>query len=650
MIPRSPLATARALAACATPNRAIACALATLTLLVALAVAGSTPAHAVGVCDVSATPSTFGSAVSQASTGQTICLASGNYGTWSGVRKAVTITAAPGASPQMAISFGSGASGFTLSGMGDLSGQITSGASNITLQDNTMSDVACWAGCLDIEGSVSNIIVDHNDFTYPVQSGSSGPNSKIFLDTSGSSPGSAVTIENNDIENGDLDGIHFGGGSGDLITGNTFRNLCDLNVNHTDNIQFEGGTQITIQGNYIYTPGPNSSSNCVAGGIASYDGNTNGLLIEDNVVDVTRDWGIELYSDQSSIVVHNTVVWHSKAYSAFNSGDGQIDIDRKSQDPAGSGTHVYDNIGNVDFTNGSKGTADHNVSGQNAAYVGPLNVYVGFQLSPTSPVGLGAASDGLSDGARISLPGGAAPPPPASPTPNGHPGLTAPAPVTQGAAPPGSALVASFGFGRISGSRVSDSSGHRNDGTIHGASWTRHGKHGGALVFDGVHDYVSVPGSRSLDLTRGMTLEAWVRPSRAGGGWRAVIVKRQRHGRAYGLYAQTARGRAAGWVRLGRRDYGLQGGRNLPPGRWSYLTITYDGSTLRIYVDGVLESARGVRGAVSSGRGPLLIGGGGPWARALGGSFKGTIDDVRVWRTALSAAQIRAEMRVDASR
>jgi hypothetical protein len=107
----------------------------------------------------------------------------------------------------------------------------------------------------------------------------------------------------------------------------------------------------------------------VAGGIDSYDGGTNGLLIQDNVVDTTRDWGIELYSDQNSNVVHNTIVYHSNSYSAFNSGDGQIDIDRKSQDPAGTGTYVYDNVGTVDFTNGSTGSAGYNTSPSTVSYV-----------------------------------------------------------------------------------------------------------------------------------------------------------------------------------------------------------------------------------------------------------------------------------------
>lgn len=135
-------------------------------------------------------------------------------------------------------------------------------------------------------------------------------------------------------------------------------------------------------------------------------------MIEDNVVDVPRDWGIELYSDMNSIVRHNTVVHHPKSYSEFNTGTGQIDIDRKSQDPAGTGTHVYYNLASVDFANGSTGTQDHNVSSEQAKYVGPLTSWAGFRLSTDSPVGVKAASDGLDDGARIST----APQPTPTPT------------------------------------------------------------------------------------------------------------------------------------------------------------------------------------------------------------------------------------------
>ena len=285
----------------------------------------STPAD----CDRSATPSSLAGRITSASVGQTICLATGDYGMWAGTDKAVTIKAAPGAAPMMKLTLGPGASGFTLEGITGLGGMISNGASDITIRNSK------FATQLDIEGAVRHIAIDHNDFTYPVKSEAKGVNSKILLDTTGSSPGSAVTVEHNDIANGDLDGIHIAGGSGQMILDNRIENLCDRGVNHTDNIQFEGGSQITVQGNYLY-----EAQHCPTQGITSFDGGTVGVVIEDNVVDIPRDWGIELYSDKDSIVRHNTVVWHPPTYSEFHNGTGLIDIDRKPGDPAGTGTQV----------------------------------------------------------------------------------------------------------------------------------------------------------------------------------------------------------------------------------------------------------------------------------------------------------------------
>jgi hypothetical protein len=149
---------------------------------------------------------------------------------------------------------------------------------------------------------------------------------------------------------------------------------------------------------------------------------------------------------------------------------------------------------------------------------------------------------------------------------------------------------------------------------------------------------VSVPDSDSLDLTTGMTLEAWVRPTATGRAWRSAILKERASGLSYGLFANDERGRASGRVRI-KSEYGTQGGDGLLLNRWSHLAATYDGSVLRVYVNGALESSRTVGGAIDVGSGLLKIGEG----------FKGKIDDVRVWRTALSAAAVQAETRADAT-
>ena len=55
-----------------------------------------------------------------------------------------------------------------------------------------------------------------------------------------------------------------------------------------------------------------------------------------------------------------------------------------------------------------------------------------------------------------------------------------------------------------------DASGNGNHGTIKEAVRITTGKYGKALKFDGVNDWVTVNDSASLDLSTGMTLEAWV--------------------------------------------------------------------------------------------------------------------------------------------
>jgi hypothetical protein len=342
-------------------------------------------------CDLNATPSSLAGRITQASQGQTICLATGDYGMWAGADKAVTIKAAPGAVPIMKLTLGSGARGFTLDGISGLGGTIGNGASNLTIRNSK------FATQLNVEGGVRHILIDGNDFTYPVKSVAGGVNSKILVNTTGSSPGSAVRIEHNNIANGDLDGVHISGGSGELIFGNRIENLCDRGVNHTDDIQLESGTHLRIARNYLYEP-----QHCPTQGITSFDGGTVGVVIEDNVIDIPRDWGIELYSDKDSVVRHNTVVWHPTSYSEFRNGTGLIDIDRKPGDPAGTGTQVDYNIATVQFSNGSIGTQQGNVSGEGAKYVGPPTSWAGFKLAADSSVGLKAAPGGADAGAQIS--------------------------------------------------------------------------------------------------------------------------------------------------------------------------------------------------------------------------------------------------------
>ena len=111
-------------------------------------------------------------------------------------------------------------------------------------------------------------------------------------------------------------------------------------------------------------------------------------------------------------------------------------------------------------------------------------------------------------------------------------------------------LVAAYAFDEGSGTAVADVSGNGNVGALQGASWTTAGKFGWALSFNGSSARVRVPDAASLDLTSGVTLEAWVFPAASQSGWRAVV---QKEVDSYLLHASSGAGalRPAAGVTVG---------------------------------------------------------------------------------------------------
>jgi hypothetical protein len=201
-------------------------------------------------------------------------------------------------------------------------------------------------------------------------------------------------------------------------------------------------------------------------------------------------------------------------------------------------------------------------------------------------------------------------------------------------------LVAAWGFDDAAGTTASDSSGHNLTGTVSNTAWTTAGKFGGALAFNGTSSWVTVADNNLLDLTTGMTLEAWVKPNSLS-GWTNVIMKeRGTTGLNYALYASDNTGQPpAGYVYRGS-DINAVGTTALAIGAWTHLATTYDGANLRLYVNGALVRTRAVTGTLANTANPLRIGGDLPW----GEYFNGLIDEVRVYSRALSLAEIQTDM------
>ena len=210
--------------------------------------------------------------------------------------------------------------------------------------------------------------------------------------------------------------------------------------------------------------------------------------------------------------------------------------------------------------------------------------------------------------------------------------------------------VAAWSFDDGSGTVARDSSPNGNTGTLlNGPTWTT-GRHGGALLFDGVDDRVIVSDSNSLDLTSKATLSAWVYPTAPPTSYRTILQKGtvfEEEVSAYYLFASGI-SRTGG---VGNYPYGggspngqccasVAGPSVLQANTWTHVAVTYNGSRLRFYVNGVLVAIRSAFGPFEPNVNPLWIGGN----EVYGSAFKGKLDDIRIYNRVLTQTEIQQEM------
>jgi hypothetical protein len=203
----------------------------------------------------------------------------------------------------------------------------------------------------------------------------------------------------------------------------------------------------------------------------------------------------------------------------------------------------------------------------------------------------------------------------------------------------GVGLVAAYSFNEGTGGTAGDASGNGHTGAISGAAWSTQGRFGNALSFDGVNDWVTVNSSSLLNLTTAMTVEAWVFPTTATGK-RNVLIKEGTNRDIYNLYARSGGNLSEIYAFIGGQNRSAESSP-LPANVWTHIAGVYDGTALRLYVNGVQVAVNNLAsGLIDTSNGPLRIGGNSIW----GEFFLGWIDEVRIYNRALSAAEIQADM------
>lgn len=221
-----------------------------------------------------------------------------------------------------------------------------------------------------------------------------------------------------------------------------------------------------------------------------------------------------------------------------------------------------------------------------------------------------------------------------------------------GAQTPDPDLLIHLKLDETAGATAADAAGGDDNATVvsgaGGATWTD-GKRDGGLRCNGLSAsgtrYARVPWRSGLVTPSGLTVAAWIRGSQwvnalqciAGRytgntyDWRFWVDKHANH-------LTFKLGTSTGWQEL-KAAIGHGG---LDTGTWYHVAATWDSTAIVIYLDGAPLASTGTTGAFRSQltAQPLGIGAksdGGSWADP----FYGTLDDVRVYRRALTQAEIQ---------
>jgi|HubBroStandDraft_2_1064218.scaffolds.fasta_scaffold201031_1 hypothetical protein len=188
-----------------------------------------------------------------------------------------------------------------------------------------------------------------------------------------------------------------------------------------------------------------------------------------------------------------------------------------------------------------------------------------------------------------------------------------------------------------------------NDGTLVGldaaTAWVAGGPEGGALSVQG-NGYVNVPDSASIDsITTELTVAAWIFLSApVMADTYATAISRQ-IGTGYDQhYHLSVNDQQQAILFITTPTAGQQvigGPPSVPLQTWVHLAGTYDGSQMRLYVNGAEVNSEAVSGPFASETNPVVLSGNGNGAAKTVSEFvPGELDEVMLYRRALSADEI----------
>jgi hypothetical protein len=209
-----------------------------------------------------------------------------------------------------------------------------------------------------------------------------------------------------------------------------------------------------------------------------------------------------------------------------------------------------------------------------------------------------------------------------------------------------SEIVGAWLFDEGSGGTTQDSAGLQADGElIGGADWDA-GRFGGGILFDGSTGHVEVPDPDQVLIPPVMTAMAWVRFDDLAGNH--SILEQYDWADGLGAYAFRTNGAQLQCYAIWGVDAPVAAGGALEADTWTHCAFSYDGDTLSLYQDGENVGELSIpNGDLNPSNKSLSIG--------VRGDTKdthwlaGSMDEVAIFNTALSADEIHEIATMDAS-
>lgn len=220
-------------------------------------------------------------------------------------------------------------------------------------------------------------------------------------------------------------------------------------------------------------------------------------------------------------------------------------------------------------------------------------------------------------------------------------------------------LYAYYKFDSGSGTSLVDATANGLNGTLlNSPTWVASGANiatahpGNALKLDGANDYINVPNASQLDFGTSVnfTVECWVKSNGTQTTFPGIVVKAGSGAYWNGFQLAVYGNKFVAEIMNGSTavgpTQGLQSTTNINDGNWHHLALVVTRSTTnaKMYVDGTQEVnvTNSVIGGNLNAAVNMFIGA----ERTLAYFYNGWIDEVRVWNTARTQAELQANKNI----